>query len=74
LAVAKAKFKQLEEDGIIQQSTSPWSSLLHMVKKMDGSWHLCGDFCRLNLVSEPGVYPLPNMVDFPAKAAGSLPT
>jgi hypothetical protein len=40
LAAAKVEFKQLEEDGIIQWSTSlwsGWSSLLHMVKKADGS-------------------------------------
>ncbi len=70
LAAAKAEFKQLEEDDIIQRSTSPWSSPLHMVKKADGSWRPCGDFRRLNLVTEPDVYPLPNMLDFAAKAAG----
>jgi hypothetical protein len=37
LAAAKAEFKQLEEDNIIQHSTSPWSSPLHMVKKAVGS-------------------------------------
>jgi hypothetical protein len=36
LAAAKAEFKQLEEDDIIQRSTSPWSSPLHMVRKADG--------------------------------------
>jgi hypothetical protein len=70
LAAAKAEFKQLEEDDIIQRSTSPWSSPLHMVRKADGSWRPCGDFRRLNLVTEPDVYPLPNMLDFTAKAAG----
>jgi hypothetical protein len=45
-------------------------TLLHMVKKQDGSWKPCGDFRRLNLVMEPDVYPLPNMLDFAAKAAG----
>jgi hypothetical protein len=30
----------------------------------------CGDFQRLNLVTEPDVYPLPNMLDLAAKAAG----
>jgi len=70
LAAAKAEFKQLEEDDIIQHSTSPWSSPLHMVRKTDGSWQPCGDFWRLNLVTEPDVYPLPNMLDFAAKAAG----
>jgi hypothetical protein len=70
LAAAKAEFKQLEEDDIIQRSTTPWSSPLHMVRKADGSWRPCGDFRRLNLVTEPDVYPLPNMLDFAAKAAG----
>jgi hypothetical protein len=41
-----------------------------MVRKADGSWRPCGDFRRLNLVTEPDVYPLPNMLDFAAKAAG----
>jgi hypothetical protein len=67
---AKADLKPLEEDDIIQHSTSPWSSPLHMVKKADGSWRPCGDFWRLNLVTEPDVYPLLNMLDFAAKAAG----
>jgi hypothetical protein len=70
LAAAKAEFKQLEEDNIIQRSKSPWSSPLHMVRKADGRWRPCGDFRRLNLVTEPDVYPLPNMLDFAAKAAG----
>ncbi len=34
--MAKAEFKQLEEDDNIQHSTSPLSSLLHMVKKAAG--------------------------------------
>jgi hypothetical protein len=41
-----------------------------MVRKQDGSWRPCVDFRRLNLVTEPDVYPLPNMLDFAAKAAG----
>jgi hypothetical protein len=56
LVVVKAKFKQLEEDGIIQRSTSPWSSPHHMVRKSEGSWHPCSDFRHLNLVTEPDVY------------------
>ena len=41
-----------------------------MVRKADGSWRPCGDFRRLNLVTEPDVYTLPNMLDFATKAAG----
>jgi len=41
-----------------------------MVEKADGSWRPCGDFRRLNLVTEPDSYPLPNMLDFAHVAAG----
>jgi hypothetical protein len=62
--------KKKKKKKIIQRSTSPWSSPLHMVRKADRSWRPCRDFWRLNLVTEPDVYPLPNMLDFAAKAAG----
>jgi hypothetical protein len=73
LAAVKAEFKQLEEDDIIQRSTSSWSSPLHMVRKADGSLGPCEDFQRLNLVTKPDVYPLPNMLDFATKA-GAAPS
>jgi hypothetical protein len=42
LAAAKAKFKQLQEDGI-QRSTFPWFFPLLMLRKQDGSWRpMCG--------------------------------
>ncbi len=53
----------MERDGVIQRSTSPWASPLHMVPKKDGSW-------RLNLVTELDVYPLPNMLDFADRLSG----
>jgi hypothetical protein len=67
---AKAKFAQLERDGIIRRSDSPWASPLHMVRKADGSWRPCGDYRRLNLVTVPDAYPLPNIMDFQSKVAG----
>ena len=41
LQVAKAEFKSLEYMDTICQSSSPWTSPLHMVPKNDGVWHLC---------------------------------
>jgi hypothetical protein len=70
LAAAKAEFLQLEKEGIVRRSASPWASPLHMVRKPDGSWRPCGDYRRLNLVMEPDSYPLPNMMDFTTRVAG----
>jgi Reverse transcriptase (RNA-dependent DNA polymerase) len=55
---------------IIRRSNSPWSSPLHMVAKKDGSWRPCGDFRRLNVITKPDRYPLPNMADCSARLDG----
>ncbi len=60
----------MEREGVIERSTSPWASQLHLVPKKDGTWRPCGDFRRLNLVTEPEVYPLPNMLDFSDRLNG----
>ncbi len=61
LQSAKTEFKSLEAAGIICRSKSPWASPLHMVPKKDGTWWPYGDYRRLNLVTTPEKYPLPNM-------------
>jgi hypothetical protein len=70
LAATKAEFAALERNGIVRRSKSPWLSPLHMVRKADGSWRPCGDYCRLNAATVLDTYPLPNMMDFTTKAAG----
>ena len=70
LQAARAEFEQMEKDGVVRRSTSPWASPLHMVPKKDGSWRPCGDFRRLNLVTEPDRYPLPKMLDFADRLSG----
>ncbi len=70
LKAAREEFQLMEKEGIIRRSTSPWASPLHMVAKKDGTWRPCSDFRRLNLVTEPDRYPLPNMLDFADRLHG----
>ncbi len=70
LEAARKEFLQMEADGIIRRSSSPWSSPLHMVRKSDGTWRPCGDYRRLNLVTELDGYPLPNLMDFSSRLSG----
>jgi len=70
LQAAKAEFEKLEKEGIIRRSNSNWSSPLHMVQKPDGSWRPCGDYRRLNAITKPDRYPLPNMADITSSLAG----
>ena len=59
--IAREAFRTMEGLGIVQCSSSAWSSPLHMVRKDDGSWRPCGDFQRLNTVTTPDRYPVPHM-------------
>ena len=70
LAIAKAEFAKMEKAGIIRRSTSAWASPLHVVPKLDGSWHPCGDFRRLNTVTTPDRYPVPHIQDFTQHLSG----
>ena len=70
LATAKQTFKEMEEQGIVRKSKSPWASPLHMVKKQNGDWRPCGDYRRLNNVTTPDKYPVPHISDFTANLHG----
>ena len=70
LASAKVTFKEMEEQGIVRKSKSPWSSPLHMVRKSNGDWRPCGDYRRLNNVTTPDKYPVPHISDFTANLHG----
>ena len=61
---------KMEQLGIIRRSDSPWASPLHIVPKADGGWRPCGDYRRLNTVTEDDRYPLPHIQDFNGRLAG----
>ena len=70
LAVAKTQFKQMLEMGICRPSSSPWAAPIHMTRKKDGEWSICGDFRRLNAVTIPDKYPVSHLHDFSADLFG----
>lgn len=69
---AKADVDRMLQAGIARPSSSPFASPLHMVKKADGSWRLCGDFRRLNAQTVPDRYPLPHTEDFVNDLGGAV--
>ena len=62
LAAAKRCFQEMEKQGLCQAS-SQWASPLHIVVKKDGTIRPCGDYRRLNNITEADHYPLPNIAD-----------
>ena len=55
----KAQINKLLELGILQPSTSPWSSSIITVKKKDGGIRICVDFRAINAITEPDPYQMP---------------
>jgi hypothetical protein len=61
--VLREELNELLDLGIIEPSNSEWAAPIVYVKKKDGSWRLCVDFRKLNLVAKVCVYPLPRIND-----------
>ena len=59
----RKELNDLLEQGIIEESESPWASPIVMVPKSDGTLRLCTDFRRVNAVTVPDPFPLPRVED-----------
>lgn len=61
--IIEKKMKELEEQGIITESNTPWNSPLLLVKKKDGSWRVVIDYRKCNLQLETHNVPLVRIDD-----------
>lgn len=60
-ATINSEVEKMLQQGVIQPSSSPWSSPVIMVKKKNGSWRFCIDYRKLNAATHRDAYPLPRV-------------
>ena len=70
--VAENEIKDMAERGIIEPSTSPWTSPVMMVNKPDGSVRFCCDYRKLNKLTVKDSQPLPRIDDTFDSLSGSV--
>ena len=65
------EIERMKQQGIIENSKSPWSSPLVPIKKKSGKWRITVDYRQLNAVTKFNSYPLPCIGDILSQFAGA---
>lgn len=70
MIIAKKEIENWLRLGICRPSKSNWASPLHLTKKKNGSWRVCGDYRGLNDRTKHDRYPIPFITDFNQQLEG----
>ncbi|KAL6417111.1 hypothetical protein ACFW04_014674 [Cataglyphis niger] len=70
-AIIDQEVEDMEAAGVIEPSTSAWSSPVVLVKKKDGKYRFCIDFRKVNDATEKDAYPLPQVTATLEKLRGA---
>lgn len=59
----ESEIKDMEKNGIIEKSNSPWGFPIVLAMKKDGTKRFCIDYRRLNQITRQSSYPIPLISD-----------
>jgi len=63
--------EEMRQQGVIEESCSPWISPAVLVRKKYGSVRFCVDFRKLNAITKKDSYPIPRIDDMLNRLVGN---
>ena len=67
----RGELRKMEEQGVIEPSSSPWASPVVLVRKKNGKIRFCCDYRSVNKLIKHDSYPLPRVEDLLQVTQGS---